>query len=170
MSYQSIYRGEVALCALAIVASLAMAYQPGTPPPRQTRLMAATSIADPKADAAEIDRRAQEQLKSDKKADAKTWLKSDKHVVWKWDRADAGKAVDELLKLGATKVWIVDINQTNDTEVASTFVVELPAKDKAAVRQAVFAWIEKWEDKADFDENQRAHDVGQKYWVLDTDL
>ena len=62
------------------------------------------------------------------------WLdaKHDKHIVWKWNRKDALKAVNELYAAGAKQVWVVDITKTDGGgEMASQFVTVLPTEKPA---------------------------------------
>jgi len=159
------HKRDVALCVLALVATVVVAcdskfikddYRPSSRGPGQ--------------EAADSDRAAEKSLAASK-TEAREWLAEnhDKHVVWKWNKQAARKAIDELYSAGAKEVWIVDTSKAEGgVELASEFVIVLPAD--AAPRKKVFDWIARWEKQAEIDEEDRTKDGGQKYFVLSTDL
>src|SRR5262245_36274474 len=72
-------------------------------------------------------------MASDKKAEAREWLKDDNHVLFKFREGKAGlaKIVDEFYAAGAEKVYIGDIQTEAGKDFAGTVLVVLP-KDAAA--------------------------------------
>src|SRR5689334_11884823 len=97
--------------------------------------------ADPKAAFAQADRDAEKSLGAGK-AEARQWLdeKYARHVVWKWNKTAARKAVNDLYAAGANDVSIVAISKTEGgIELASQLIITLPAQQPA--RRQVFGWI-----------------------------
>jgi len=72
-------------------------------------------------------------MASDKKAEAREWLKDDNHVLFKFREGKPGlvKIVDEFYSAGAEKVYVGDIDTEQGKDFAGTVLVVLP-KDGAA--------------------------------------
>ena len=111
-----------------------------------------------------------QRLLSANKTEARQWLDSrnKSHVVWKWNTDAALGAVNELYRAGAKEISVVDASKLErGGEMASRFVIELSTEPVR--RRKLFAWIERWERDAQFAEEDLTKDIGQRYYVLDTD-
>ncbi|MBC8109315.1 MAG: hypothetical protein H7Z14_22215 [Anaerolineae bacterium] len=125
--------------------------------------------AAPDERAIEIDRRA-EQLLAGGKADARRWLDQPNanRLVWKWNKASALEAINNLHRAGANEIWVTNVKALDrGGEMVSHFVVALPTD--AGARKQIFAWISRWEKDAAIDSGDLTTDVGQKYFVINTD-
>ena len=132
--------------------------------------MRATKPPAPNEQAAEIDRHA-ERLLANERVDARQWLDpaNDNHLVWRWNRAAALDAVNGLHRAGATDICVTNVTKVDRGagEMTSNLVVALPTD--AGARKKIFAWIARWEKDAAIDSEARTTDVGQKYFVINTD-
>jgi len=129
----------VAVVALVAVAVLSVSYK---------------SIADNKA----VDEHGDKAMESKNKAEAREWFKSPSHVLFKEDRKEVMKFVEDFYKAGSKKVMIVDIESHDGKDFAGGLLVVLP-KDQAA-RKKVFEVGGKADEAF---QNDPTTDEGQKY-------
>src|SRR6185312_2119677 len=58
-----------------------------------------------------VDKHGDEVMASDKKAEARAWMKQPKHVFFKAEAKEVGKFVEDFYTAGATQVLICDIEE-----------------------------------------------------------
>jgi len=80
-----------------------------------------------------LEKAGDEIMASDKKAEAREWLKDDNHVLFKFrgGKKKLSELVDEFYSAGAEKVYVGDIENEAGKNFAGTVLVVLP-KDSAA--------------------------------------
>jgi len=107
-----------------------------------------------------IDKAGDEIMASDKKAEAREWLKDDNHVLFKFREGKAGlvKIVNEFYSAGAEKVYVGNIESEAGKDFAGTLLVVLP--EDFAARSKLFQIDERV--GPEFQEDPVA-DRGQKY-------
>ncbi len=105
-------------------------------------------------------------LDDSNRGEALAWLgdTATPRAVSRWDKQEAITAINDFYRAGALRVVTVDTQQIASTEVASQFVVVLPAEKEA--RQHVFDHYDDFQ--ASFDEDA-VPDKGQKYLLLTMD-
>lgn len=117
----------------------------------------------------EFDQRAA-QLLAKGNFEARRWLNAtnETHAVWKWNKAAALDAVNDLYRAGATGISVANPSKLDrGGEMASHFVVALPTDPRS--RQKLFSWIARWEKDAQVDQTDLTPDIGQKFFVINTD-
>lgn len=125
---------------------------------RQQRARAAKEhIPDPGA-AARIDEFCQSMLATGKRADAESWIESKEHTLGEYPHAKSRNLVRKLLRIGARRVHVCDIDCYDDNqENSGHLVVELP--DDSEKRRLVLREIDRLVTAqgydGDFDDGQR---------------
>jgi hypothetical protein len=115
---------------------------------------------------AEDDARSAKLLTQSGHGEAIHWLtaKAVNRGVAEWEKSEAIQLIQGFYAAGARQIDVVDPDQAGDTEIATQFIVTLPA-DPAA-RAKVFEKEAQFE--AEYDEDPTP-DRGQKYLHLTTD-
>jgi len=123
-------------------------------------LLVAFAIAcGPGFAASKDDEHGEKVMAATNKAEARQWLKdSSRHLIFKGDRKEVVKLVEDFYKAGATKVFICDIESHDGNDYAGGLLIVLP-KDSDA-RGKVFKVAEKADTAF---ENDPTKDEGQKY-------
>lgn len=113
-----------------------------------------------------IEKAGDEIMASDKKAEAREWLKDDNHLLFKFHDGKAGliKIVDEFYAAGAEKVYVGNVESEAGKDFAGTVLVVLP--DDFSARTKLFKIDERVAPV--FDEDPAA-DRGQKYLYYSLD-
>jgi hypothetical protein len=111
-----------------------------------------------------VDHHGDEVMASDKKAEARAWMKQPKHVFFKADAKEVGKFVEDFYGAGASQVLICDIEEEEGTQYGEGLLVLLP-KDKDA-RAKLFE-IDSRANTAF--QNDPTSDKGQKYLFYSLD-
>jgi hypothetical protein len=111
-----------------------------------------------------VDTHGDEVMASDKKAEARAWMKQPKHVFFKADAKEVGKFVEDFYGAGASQVLICDIEEEEGTQYGEGLLVLLP-KDKDA-RVKLFE-IDSRANTAF--QNDPTTDKGQKYLYYSLD-
>jgi len=111
-----------------------------------------------------VDKHGEEVMASDKKAEARAWMKQPKHVFFKADAKEVSKFVEDFYGAGATQVLICDIEEEEGTQYGEGLLVVLPA-DKDA-RKKLFE-IDARANTAF--QNDDTSDKGQKYLYYSLD-
>ena len=135
--------------------------------PVQTDSGDATAEDSPSADQpAASDQDCLQLLQEANRGEALAWLTEtrDSRGVARWDKNDMIALIKQFYAAGAVHVWVVDTDKVAQTEVASQFVVQLPAASPA--RAQVFACEARFRQQYDEDPTP---DTGQKYLLLYTD-
>src|SRR5262245_27869796 len=81
--------------------------------------------------AARFDRHAEEQIASSQALEARKWLKTAKHVIFKHANRQVAQLVDEFYQAGANQVYVADVEEHEGAQFATMLIVALP-KDAAA--------------------------------------
>jgi len=115
-------------------------------------------------DVAALDKAGDEELAGSNKAEARQWLKTPSHALFKGERQVVSKFVDDVYAAGAVTVYVTSIEALGGNEVTETMLLVLP-KDSAA-RARVFEIANRFGETI---QNDPDKDVGQKYlsFVLD---
>jgi hypothetical protein len=111
-----------------------------------------------------VDQHGDEVMASDKKAEARAWMKQPKHVFFKADAKQVGQFVEDFYSAGATQVFIADIEEEEGSQYGEALLVVLP-KEKDA-RAKLFD-IGARADAAY--QNDPTTDKGQKYLYYSLD-
>jgi hypothetical protein len=132
---------------------------------RQQRARAARErIPDPGA-AARIDEFCQSMLAAGKRADAESWIESKEHTLGEFSHVKSRNLVLELLRIGARRVHVCNIDHYDDNqENSGHLVVELP--DDSEKRRLVFREIDRLLAAQGYDGN---FDDGQRYAYVKLD-
>lgn len=152
-----------------ILAGLLMGCVRGGPRPEKHGADAKTDAGD------DIDAIVAESLaKVDETAEAKEWLasKDKKHVLWKGNREQIARLVDDLYAAGAPKVLAIDISKEPTFEMCAAFAVILPTEPEARKR-VVDTHNAFWKKYLEDDEEAGEFlvtDRGQRYLYLNFDL
>jgi hypothetical protein len=125
--------------------------QPAAPP-------AADNAAEPTTLVERIDRHGDEAMAGTAKAEAREWLKSDNHVLFKGDRKELAKLVEDFYAAGAKQIYIIDIESHEGHDYGGALLVLLPTD--AATRGRLFEIGKRAE--AMYQEDP-VSDKGQKY-------
>ena len=116
-----------------------------------------------------MDEAAAETLKEENAIEARVWLKKGERVVFNLGKEKTASTVEELYRIGATKVTAVGFVDDSDM-MATVLVIELPANP--AARKKLFDWADRTEKKLANDggyDHERTKDVGQKYLEINFD-
>lgn len=113
---------------------------------------------------AKVDKHGEEVMASDKKAEAREWMKQPSHIFFKADPKEVGQFVEGFYQAGATKVFIADIEENGGNHYGEALLVVLP-KD-AGARAKLFE-IGSRADTAY--QNDPVTDKGQKYLYYSLD-
>jgi len=111
-----------------------------------------------------VDKHGEEVMASDKKAEARAWMKQPKHVFFKADAKQVGKFEEDFYNAGATQVLICDIEEEESAQYGEGLLVVLPT-DKDA-RKKLFE-IDPRANTAF--QNDSTTDKGQKYLYYSLD-
>ncbi len=111
-----------------------------------------------------VDKHGDEVMASDKKAEARAWMKQPKHVFFKADAKQVGKFVEDFYNAGATQVLICDIEEEEGAQYGEGLLVVLPT-DKDA-RKKLFE-VDARANTAF--QNDDTSDKGQKYLYYSLD-
>lgn len=103
-------------------------------------------------------------MASDKKAEAREWMKQPSHIFFKADPKEVGQFVEEFYQAGATKVFIADIEENGGNQYGEALLVVLPRDGSA--RAKLFE-IGSRADTAY--QNDPVTDKGQKYLYYSLD-
>jgi hypothetical protein len=152
--------GLLAVAAMAVVFSLGCEDQQAGAP------AAGGGAAGEAPPEKRIDEAGDKIMASDKKAEARQWLKDDNHVLFKFREGKAGlaKIVDEFYVAGAEKIYVGDISTEAGKDFAGTILVVLP--EDFAARTKLFKIDERV--GPEFQEDPVA-DRGQKYLYYSLD-
>ena len=115
-------------------------------------------------DVAALDKDGDEELEQPNKAEARQWLRAPSHEVFKGNKQEILKLVDEFYAAGAVTVYVTGITTLGGTEITDSVLLVLP-KDTAARAKVIEVANRFWENI----QNDPEKDVGQKYlsFVLD---
>jgi hypothetical protein len=151
--------GLLALAAMVVLLSLGCEDQPAAAP-------GAGGAAGEAPPETRIDKAGDEIMASDKKAEAREWLKDDSHVLFKFrgGKKKLSELVDEFYSAGAQKVYVGDIETEDGRDFAGTILVVLP--EDFAARTKLFKIDERV--GPEFQEDPVA-DRGQKYLYYSLD-
>jgi hypothetical protein len=83
-----------------------------------------------------IDKHGDEELAGNTKAEAREWLKSESHVLFKANRKQAAQFVEDFYSAGAKQVLFVDIEEHEGKQFGEGLLVVLPTD--AAARAKLF--------------------------------
>jgi len=113
-----------------------------------------------------IDKAGDEIMASDKKAEARQWLKDDNHVLFKFrgGKKKLSDLVDEFYSAGAEKVYVGNIESEAGKDFAGTVLVVLP--EDFAARSKLFKIDERVGPELQEDP---VADRGQKYLYYSLD-
>lgn len=104
-------------------------------------------------------------LAKQNKSEARQWLQGNNNrICLKWDRQRSIQMVEELYKLGAKEVWVVNLESGLLANLASELVVVLPQESET--RKKLLDWHNA--NLAE-DEDDKLTDKGQKYMYLALD-
>lgn len=81
-----------------------------------------------------VDKHGDELMAGDKKAEAREWLKSDNHILFKANRKKLAQFVEDFYGAGATQVLMVDLEDHEGKQFAEAMLVVLPADTAARAK------------------------------------
>jgi hypothetical protein len=81
-----------------------------------------------------IDKHGDEALAGDKKAEAREWLKSENHVLFKGARKQLAQFIEDFYNAGAPQVWIVDLEEHDGKQYGGALLVVLPSDATARAK------------------------------------
>lgn len=114
--------------------------------------------ANATTDHKELDKIAEEEIKSENSAEARAWLAIPSNALFKTDKPEAIALMESLYKAGCTKVYITGIEKLGDAFVSDSMVAVLPTD--ATQRQSAFKVEKEYSEKRG--ENGEL-DKGQKF-------
>jgi hypothetical protein len=113
---------------------------------------------------ARFDKHAQEQIASSQAFEARKWLKTPKHVIFKHAKGQVAQLVDEFYQAGASQVYVAGVEEHEGSQFGTMLIVALPSD--AAARKKIFAIAKQAEDLF---QNDPTSDAKQKYLLFSLD-